>query len=106
MTLVRARHRLHGRRERPGSGAAVADIRVPRRNRLRRGVPLRAHGANGNRAGGGGGIPGTGPRMSRPDSRSEEHTSELQSLMRISSAVFFLKKTNLMKNYTKREQPY
>src|SRR3546814_2170485 len=26
--------------------------------------------------------------------RSEEHTSELQSLMRISYAVFFLKKTN------------
>src|SRR3546814_17148319 len=39
-----------------------------------------------------------GPRRS-PDSRgcrgrSEEHTSELQSLMRISYAVFCLKKTN------------
>src|SRR3546814_4252787 len=30
--------------------------------------------------------------------RSEEHTSELQSLMRISYAVFCLKKTNI--NYT------
>src|SRR3546814_3160081 len=30
-----------------------------------------------------------------PDERSEEHTSELQSLMRISYAVFCLKKTNL-----------
>src|SRR3546814_10600770 len=29
-----------------------------------------------------------------PPGRSEEHTSELQSLMRISYAVFFLKKTN------------
>src|SRR3546814_6819579 len=29
-----------------------------------------------------------------PYSRSEEHTSELQSLMRISYAVFCLKKTN------------
>src|SRR3546814_7740663 len=29
-----------------------------------------------------------------PSSRSEEHTSELQSLMRISYAVFCLKKTN------------
>src|SRR3546814_1183161 len=29
-----------------------------------------------------------------PDSRSEEHTSELQSLMRISYAVFCLKKKN------------
>src|SRR3546814_3568043 len=28
----------------------------------------------------------------RPDARSEEHTSELQSLMRISYAVFCLKK--------------
>src|SRR3546814_2376588 len=34
-----------------------------------------------------------------PDMRSEEHTSELQSLMRISYAVFCLnKKTNYIKN--------
>src|SRR3546814_9035289 len=33
-----------------------------------------------------------GARMG--DSRSEEHTSELQSLMRISNAVFCLKKQN------------
>src|SRR3546814_8770734 len=32
--------------------------------------------------------------MSRVPMRSEEHTSELQSLMRISYAVFCLKKTN------------
>src|SRR3546814_9673701 len=32
--------------------------------------------------------------------RSEEHTSELQSLMRISYAVFCLKKTNNNKNKT------
>src|SRR3546814_3424920 len=44
----------------------------------------------GGRGEGGGG----GERTSRPrqDSRSEEHTSELQSLMRISYAVFCLKK--------------
>src|SRR3546814_5538646 len=30
--------------------------------------------------------------LSKPDLRSEEHTSELQSLMRISYAVFCLKK--------------
>src|SRR3546814_10564981 len=30
------------------------------------------------------------------DDRSEEHTSELQSLMRISYAVFFLKKQNYL----------
>src|SRR3546814_1917232 len=34
------------------------------------------------------------------DSRSEEHTSELQSLMRISSAVFCLKKTTTAINNT------
>src|SRR3546814_3190267 len=32
--------------------------------------------------------------------RSEEHTSELQSLMRISYAVFCLKKKNTHNNYT------
>src|SRR3546814_7335656 len=34
------------------------------------------------------------PDGSFPEGRSEEHTSELQSLMRISYAVFCLKKTN------------
>src|SRR3546814_1012488 len=34
------------------------------------------------------------------DARSEEHTSELQSLMRISYAVFCLKKTNTPHIYT------
>src|SRR3546814_5478989 len=33
--------------------------------------------------------------------RSEEHTSELQSLMRISYAVFCLKKTKIKNNNTK-----
>src|SRR3546814_8782544 len=32
--------------------------------------------------------------LPQPDGRSEEHTSELQSLMRISYAVFCLKKKN------------
>src|SRR3546814_1041897 len=34
------------------------------------------------------------------DMRSEEHTSELQSLMRISYAVFCLKKKNMKKEQT------
>src|SRR3546814_10334705 len=33
------------------------------------------------------------PKRGKPCERSEEHTSELQSLMRISYAVFCLKKT-------------
>src|SRR3546814_2498170 len=36
-----------------------------------------------------------------PDKRSEEHTSELQSLMRISYAVFCLKKKKKIKNKKK-----
>src|SRR3546814_9835439 len=37
-----------------------------------------------------------------PDHRSEEHTSELQSLMRISYAVFCLKKKNNKQKQTTR----
>src|SRR3546814_3309347 len=54
------------------------------------------------------------PRQPRPvplptappwaGSRSEEHTSELQSLMRISYAVFCLKKKKLQKNIIDRAQ--
>src|SRR3546814_1695728 len=43
---------------------------------------------------------GEGHRVERQvPVRSEEHTSELQSLMRISYAVFCLKKKNRKKNY-------
>src|SRR3546814_4661997 len=38
--------------------------------------------------------------------RSEEHTSELQSLMRISYAVFCLKKTNQQKTNTYAHKTY
>src|SRR3546814_1345840 len=38
-----------------------------------------------------------------PSSRSEEHTSELQSLMRISYAVFCLKKKKKKKHKTRQE---
>src|SRR3546814_10559108 len=61
-----------GRRQRPGAAAAV-------RPRLCR---------DGRRI---------AADLRPPDARSEEHTSELQSLMRISYAVFCLKK---QKNYT------
>src|SRR3546814_8719024 len=43
-------------------------------------------------------------RLSRRVRRSEEHTSELQSLMRISYAVFCLKKKKQVKQ-TKRNTP-
>src|SRR3546814_4467790 len=38
-----------------------------------------------------------------PDSRSEEHTSELQSLMRISYAVFCLKKKQILDSTSYRK---
>src|SRR3546814_2131955 len=47
-------------------------------------------------------------RSTRTGWRSEEHTSELQSLMRISYAVFCLKKKNYMKkneNTHNKKQP-
>src|SRR3546814_8070212 len=71
-----------------------ADVR-PRRDP--RGDPGRGHGAqrpaaprlpHGDR----------GLRRERADPRSEEHTSELQSLMRISYAVFCLKKKKHKQN--------
>src|SRR3546814_3349404 len=39
------------------------------------------------------------------DGRSEEHTSELQSLMRISYAVFCLKKKKKTPHHIKTDQP-
>src|SRR3546814_4002525 len=55
--------------------------------------------------GGAGGARRTGLSfLPEPADRSEEHTSELQSLMRISSAVFCLKKKTT-KQMTTRSQP-
>src|SRR3546814_9033060 len=45
-------------------------------------------------------LPARDPRLAPPRSRSEEHTSELQSLMRISYAVFCLKKKTKNKKLT------
>src|SRR3546814_2616505 len=53
-----------------------------------------------------GGVAGVGERLHALTwdelrmERSEEHTSELQSLMRISYAVFCLKKKNIQAMYT------
>src|SRR3546814_4750006 len=48
---------------------------------------------------GGGALLRDMDRLLSEETRSEEHTSELQSLMRISYAVFCLKKKNNTKNY-------
>src|SRR3546814_3900867 len=47
---------------------------------------------------------GASTSCSNPDGRSEEHTSELQSLMRISYAVFCLKKNNNELKLSDRDQ--
>src|SRR3546814_6925352 len=50
---------------------------------------------------------GTAARRSRvPRNRSEEHTSELQSLMRISYAVFCLKKKKINHEHITYEHTY
>src|SRR3546814_4949422 len=54
-------------------------------------------------------LPGSTPTVSPetpPVCRSEEHTSELQSLMRISYAVFCLKKKKLKRNINIKTNQY
>src|SRR3546814_7927430 len=69
----------------------------------------RRRGRQGLRRGGAGGAPSRpedrrgGQKHRRPD-RSEEHTSELQSLMRISYAVFCLKKKKQINKKQKNRQ--
>src|SRR3546814_7342415 len=46
------------------------------------------------------------PDLGREAGRSEEHTSELQSLMRISYAVFCLKKKNKKRNTTRKSNQH
>src|SRR3546814_4400002 len=74
----------------PGSvGLGSVRLRLTHgRFRLRL-VPARDEAAQGDGRRGSGGLRRGGARC-----RSEEHTSELQSLMRISYAVFCLKKEN------------
>src|SRR3546814_6048075 len=67
-------------------------------------APLRL--AAGGGRGAVGGTAGRGPqRHLDPPFRSEEHTSELQSLMRISYAVFCLKKKKKQTNTNPTRKP-
>src|SRR3546814_3904770 len=91
-TLFRSRDPATGtgaRRQRPGAGYRQEH---PRRHALRNLLGLRRHDR------GAGVAHQDGIRATDEGRRSEEHTSELQSLMRISYAVFCLKKK---KHYTK-----
>src|SRR3546814_5803129 len=83
-------------------------LRISRARAPRRGLPRRGRGRNSSRPGGarqrrqrrrGTAQRKRPPSTARRPTRSEEHTSELQSLMRISYAVFCLKKkTNTPEN--------
>src|SRR3546814_3741570 len=84
-----------------GRFAAPAGNAAPRRRPVLHAVAELAHARTGrfNRRG-----PRSRPRPRRPAHphlclRSEEHTSELQSLMRISNAVFCLKKKKKKNTY-------
>src|SRR3546814_13430435 len=82
-TLFRSSQYLRTRRHRGRSDKPDASVRGP----SDRDLP-----ASGVEQGGHRRLDGVAARSALP--RSEEHTSELQSLMRISYAVFCLKKKN------------
>src|SRR3546814_1952406 len=81
--LLHAERRQSGHREEP---ARQADARPDHVEIAGRGEVVRADGGRLRRVG-----PGQWSRSVRIAKRPEEHTSELQSLMRISYAVFCLK---------------
>src|SRR3546814_4550005 len=93
------------------AGEAAGDARAQRGRRRQRGRgALPVHDPAAELRAPAPGRPGAGAATDRRhrgvlepggegDGRSEEHTSELQSLMRISYAVFCLKKKNDRTNY-------
>src|SRR3546814_1353456 len=89
-TLFRSFRPAQRRRQPPGAPPARARRET---GRPRRGVRRSQPGDGGWPAGGTEGRRRL--RAAGPEVRSEEHTSELQSLMRISYAVFCLKKKKM-----------
>src|SRR3546814_1344896 len=86
-TLFRSQH-LHSGRPLQ-SGGHLCALSQSRRGADARALPVRRESASGGTGRGHLGRRSSPPRCA---DRSEEHTSELQSLMRISYAVFCLKK--------------
>src|SRR3546814_7506004 len=88
--------RLLSFRRKPGRGAATLAVddhqRQFRHDRKANSFPFEGNARTG------GGSNAELARIACADRRSEEHTSELQSLMRISYAVFCLKKKNTIKH--------
>src|SRR3546814_10563188 len=71
-------------------------------------IPLHHEGLKGNHNGNSeqGNVRRTNAHLRSKLARSEEHTSELQSLMRISYAVFCLKKKKQLQKQTENTQDY
>src|SRR3546814_3908627 len=90
-TLFRSREGRHGSQRTPRPGPQGDRSGIPDRTRA---IDRRARADDARRRPGrGAGAGGAADRADRmAGERSEEHTSELQSLMRISYAVFCLKK--------------
>src|SRR3546814_4396260 len=95
--LAPSRDRIHRRRRKIGIGPLPFPVGLARRNEQRaRAIAVRPfdmsdldrHQLGPARPG----VIGHAQQGGVPQARSEEHTSELQSLMRISYAVFCLKK--------------
>src|SRR3546814_5730995 len=82
---------LANRADEAGVAESVEQVEALIEREIERGVPVSRIFLAGFSQGGAV-ILAAGPRRSEP--RSEEHTSELQSLMRSSYADFCLKKTN------------
>src|SRR3546814_7126024 len=96
-TLFRSyRLRAAARREGRGSGDLAAGYRRAGTGNLRHAGALEQRRHGRHRFGRGAGAEGRNRRRDGRLQRSEEHTSELQSLMRISYAVFCFKKKLLL----------
>src|SRR3546814_10270630 len=89
--LLQGVHVLERAELRGGVRLSERELDAARRYRRRICLPCPQSYAGLERRSGDAGPRGPG----KPDRRSEEHTSELQSLMRISYAVFCLKKKNI-----------
>src|SRR3546814_8716058 len=98
----RDHHRRDGDHRQAERTADEVDLALEARALVAGGTEQPGHAAHlGGHPGGGHdgptAPPGHGGAGEHPvHARSEEHTSELQSLMRISSAVFCFKKTNIV----------
>src|SRR3546814_6017544 len=104
LSLVHAKTNIE-RQQRSRSPARIleVDLRIAHRNPCMIDAPQRnGYRQHRDRFPGNGDENGNGVKAPAAPARSEEHTSELQSLMRISYAVFCLKKKKKKHNQYQR----